>query len=102
MPRARFLRRLEKSRLWRYWGVAVVLIMVIFLGKLSTAPYVVMTLLVIVWSLFAAPAWCGAVNRKRGKEVEYCRNNSSGLMLGCRIRQHRLQKFTRSWWATSW
>jgi hypothetical protein len=102
MGRAGFLRRLEKSRLWHYWGVAVVLIMLIGIGKLSTAPYVVMTLLVIVWSLFAAPVWCGAVNRKRGKEVEYCRNNSSGLLLGCRIHQHKTQHFTRFWWATTW
>ena len=58
-------------------------------------PYVGMTLLVIVWSLFAAPTWCGAVNRKRGAEVEYCRNNASGLLLGCRIRQH---KFDRAPW----
>jgi hypothetical protein len=46
--------------------------------------------------------WCGAINRKRGREVEYCRNNSSGLLLGCRIRQHKLQRFKRAWWTTAW
>ena len=76
--------------------------MLIFLGKLTTAPYVIGTLLVIVWSLFSAPVWCGAVNRRHGKEVEYCRNNSSGLLLGCRICQHKLQKFTGFWWAMTW
>src|SRR5215204_4463699 len=76
--------------------------MVIGIGRLSVAPYVVMTLLVIVWSLFAAPTWCGAVNRKRGKEVEYCRNNSSGLLLGCHIRQHKWHLLKRSWWTDSW
>jgi hypothetical protein len=61
-----------------------------------------MTLLVVVWSLFAAPTWCGAVNRKRGDDVEYCRNNSSGLLLGCWIRQHKFQRFTRAWWTINW
>jgi hypothetical protein len=78
-------------------------VMVAGFGRgLGVAPYVVMTLLVIVWSLFAAPTWCGAVNREHGEEVQYCRNNSSGLLLGCWIQQHKLQHFTRAWWITSW
>jgi hypothetical protein len=81
----------------------LVAIMVIFLGGLPVAAaYAVMTLLVVVWVLFSAPTWCGAVNRQRGNEVEYCRNNSSGLLLGCWIRQHKLQHFRRAWWATNW
>jgi hypothetical protein len=80
----------------------LVAIMVIFLGGLQAAAYVVMTLLVIVWALFSAPTWCGAVNRQRGGEVEYCRNNSSGLLLGCWIRQHKFQHFTSAWWITNW
>jgi hypothetical protein len=76
--------------------------MVIGVGGLPVAAYVVMTLLVIVWTLFAAPVWCGAVNRERGKGVEYCRNNSSGLLLGSWIRQHKFQRFHQAWWATSW
>ena len=80
----------------------LVAIMVIFLGGLQATAYVVMTLLVIVWALFSAPTWCGAVNRQRGGEVEYCRNNSSGLLLGCWIRQHKFQHFTSAWWITNW
>ena len=57
-------------------------VMVVGLGGLSVAAYVVMALLVIIWTLFAAPVWCGAINRERGRGVEYCRNNSSGLLLG--------------------
>jgi hypothetical protein len=72
----------------------LVAIMVVLLGGLQAAAYVVMTLLVIVWALFSAPTWCGAVNRQRGGEVEYCRNSSSGLLLGCWIRQHKFQHFT--------
>jgi hypothetical protein len=80
----------------------LVAIMVIGLGGLPVAAYVVMTFLVIVWTLFAAPVWCGAVNRERGRGVEYCRNNSSGLLLGCWIRQHKAQLFSTAWWTTSW
>ena len=98
----RLLRRASRLRLWRYWGLILVAIMVVGVGRLSVAPYVVMALLVIVWTLFAAPVWCGGVNRKRINEIEYCRNNSSGLLLGCWIRQHKYQRFTRAWWRTSW
>jgi hypothetical protein len=102
MSRARLLRRASRSRLWRYWGLVLVAIMVLGLGRLSVAPYVVMSLLVIVWTLFAAPVWCGAVNRERGRGVEYCRNNSSGLLLGCRLRQHKYQRLKGDWWSNSW
>ena len=43
----------------------------------------------LVWVLFLAPVWCGAVTRKHGP----CRNNSWGLLLGCHLREHRWQKF---------
>jgi hypothetical protein len=102
MGLARWLRYASRSRLWRYWGLVLVAIMVLGFGRLSVAPYVAMTLLVIVWTLFAAPVWCGAVNRERGKGVEYCRNNSYGLLLGCWIRQHKFQRFNHAWWTTSW
>ncbi|GHH49407.1 hypothetical protein GCM10018775_45030 [Streptomyces umbrinus] len=39
--------------------------------------------------LFQAPVTCGAP--VRGRE-DGCRNNASGLLLGCHIRQHRWQK----------
>jgi hypothetical protein len=66
MSRSRWLRRASRSRAWRYWGLVLVAMMVIGLGGLPVAAYVVMTLLVIVWTLFAAPVWCGAVNREHG------------------------------------
>jgi len=90
--------------LGRYWGVVVAIMIATgaILGGPSAAFYAAMTVLVIVWSLVSAPSWCGAVNRRRGGEIEYCRNNSSGLLLGCWIRQHKYQKFTQAWWSTSW
>jgi hypothetical protein len=102
MSRSSLHRRASRSGPWRYWGLVLVAVMVIGLGGLPVAAYVVMTLLVVVWTLFAAPVWCGAINRERGGGVEYCRNNSSGLLLGCWIRQHKFQRFTMAWWATSW
>jgi hypothetical protein len=45
----------------------------------------------IGWALFlllGAPVWCSAENRTGG----YCRNNSTGLLLGCHLRYHRWQK----------
>ena len=80
----------------------MVAVMVVGLGGLSVAAYVVMALLVIIWTLFAAPVWCGAINRERGRGVEYCRNNSSGLLLGCWIREHKFHVLKRTWWTASW
>ena len=42
----------------------------------------------LVWALFFAPVWCGAVTRKHGP----CHNNSWGLLMG-HLREHRWQKF---------
>lgn len=103
MARAGLLRRALRSRIWRYWGLVLIAIMVLLLDQhWGVLPYLIMTLLVVFWTLFAAPSWCGAVNRPRGKAIEYCRNNASGLLLGCRINQHKFQRFKRAWWSTSW
>jgi len=71
-------------------------------NHLGVLPYAIMTLSVVLWALFVAPTWCGAVNRRRGSEIQYCRNNSSGLLLGCRIQDHKFQHFKSAWWQTSW
>ncbi len=87
-------------KVWRYWGLILIAIMVIGLDRSwGVLLYVFMSLLVFLWMLFGAPTSCGAVDRRRG---EYCRNNSSGLMLGCHLPQHKYQRFTQAWWDTSW
>ena len=92
-----------KVGVWRYWGLILIAVMLVSIDQhLGVLPYLAMTILIVIWALFGAPTWCGAVNRKRGKDPEYCRNNASGLLLGCRIRQHKFQRFTRAWWSTSW
>ena len=57
---------------------------------------------VVLWSLFMAPAWCGAVNRTPGREIEFCRNNSLGLLLGCHLAEHRFQKFKMIFIESRW
>lgn len=69
---------------------------------LGAGIYVLMTGLIVVWSLFSAPTFCGAINRKRGKSLEYCRENTHGLLLGCYRRQHKYQRLKRAWWSRSW
>jgi hypothetical protein len=43
---------------------------------------------VIFYFLFQAPVWCGAVTR----DGMLCRRNSSGLLMGCSLRQHKWQR----------
>jgi hypothetical protein len=57
----------------------------------AAGPAVVIGLsaVVFLWCFFQAPVTCKAEVRGR---TDGCRNNASGLLLGCHIRQHRLQK----------
>ncbi|WP_078951935.1 hypothetical protein [Streptomyces sp. NRRL F-5755] len=77
--------------LGRWWGVLAGALLVAAWGNSAAGPAVVITLsaLVVLWSFFQAPVSCGAPVRGR---VGGCRNNASGLLLGCHIRQHRWQK----------
>jgi hypothetical protein len=58
--------------------------------------------LLIFFVLFQAPVYCGAINRSRGADVEFCRNNSTGRLLGCHLRQHKWAKFGQEWWSLGW
>ena len=55
---------------------------------MAPAVIVVLSLAVFVYAGFQAPAWCGAVNR----DGTFCRENASGLLMGCHRRHHRWQK----------
>ncbi|MFF3865052.1 hypothetical protein [Micromonospora sp. NPDC001898] len=93
-----------KSKLWRYWGYGVLAVLLLSLGSSSFGPgiYALLVGLLLFFVLFQAPVYCGAINRKRGGVVEFCRNNSAGLVLGCHLRQHKWQKFGRDWWSLGW
>ena len=98
----------------RRTGLILVVLLLLLLpnDEVDSAIVLGLSVAVVLWSLFLAPAWCGAVNRKRGREIEFCRNNSLGLLLGCHLAQHRSQKlkmlfyekrwahFTRGMWVT--
>lgn len=71
-------------------------------AALAVGPVVLCGIAMLVWSLFSAPCVCCAVNREpdRHGAPTYCRNNSTGLLLGCnQVRSHKFQKLrTRLWW----
>jgi hypothetical protein len=58
----------------------------------------IMSGFVVLYTLFQAPMWCCATTRGN----EPCRNNASGILLGCHLRQHKWQKLQMSVHASSW
>lgn len=97
-------RSKSKSRLWQYWGYGVLAVLLLSLGSNAFGPgiYGVLVGLLIFFVLFQAPTYCGAINRQRGTDIEFCRNNSTGLLLGCHLRQHKWSKFGQQWWSLGW
>ncbi|WP_335991239.1 hypothetical protein [Glycomyces sp. MUSA5-2] len=86
------MSRKKESPLYRYWGYLLLAGAVVLLFARDVGPLAVSGAfaLCFVWMLLAAPTWCGAKNRGE----RYCRNNSSGLLGGCRqVRQHQWQRF---------
>ncbi len=75
----------------RWWGVlsALLLIAAWVNSEAGPAVVIILSLVTAVWCFFQAPVTCGAPVRGR---PDGCRNNASGLLLGCYIRQHRWQK----------
>lgn len=77
------------KKLGRYWGY--ILLLFIFGGWITkdVGPSVlaVASIAATIYFLFQAPVWCCARNRNG----LYCRNNSSGLLVGCYKRQHKWQ-----------
>lgn len=72
-----------------YWGYLAIAALAVSWGRgAAPAVIVVLSLAVFAYAGFQAPALCGAVNRNG----TYCRENASGLLMGCHRRHHRLQK----------
>jgi hypothetical protein len=76
--------------LWRYWGYLLVVTIVALWAGDKAGPGVLMllSLAATLYFFLQAPVWCGAATR--GERL--CRNNASGLLLGCHLRQHKWQK----------
>ena len=79
--------------LGEWWGVLAGALLIAAWINRTAGPAVVITLsgIVLLWCLFQAPVPCGAEVRAKGGR-DGCRNNARGLLLGCHITQHRLQK----------
>ncbi|MCX4533044.1 hypothetical protein OHA79_28915 [Streptomyces sp. NBC_00841] len=77
--------------LGRWWGVLAGALLIAAWINSAAGPAVVIALsaAVLLWCFFQAPVTCGAPVRGR---TDGCRNNASGLLLGCHIRQHLWQK----------
>jgi hypothetical protein len=87
----------------RWWGLLLVYPLIFMLANgAGLGPPIVVGFLILVWSLVSAPSVCCAVNRETGPDggPTYCRNNSTGLLLGCnQVRAHKWQKInSRLWW----
>jgi hypothetical protein len=82
----------KRGGLWQWWGLGVLVLLITAWWTMNVGPVVLLVLSVLVtsWALFQAPVWCGADNREEGT---FCRKNSSGLLVGCTLRQHKWQKF---------
>ncbi|MGW0412392.1 hypothetical protein ACWERI_02890 [Streptomyces collinus] len=77
--------------LGQWWGVLAGALLIAAWINRAAGPAVIATLsaAVLLWSFFQAPVTCGAPVRGRN---DGCRNNATGLLMGCHIRQHRWQK----------
>jgi hypothetical protein len=76
--------------LGRYWGYLLFIVVLTLWWTTEVGPIVIAVLFAVTtaYFVFGAPVWCGAMNR----DDTLCRNNASGLLLGCSIRQHKYQK----------
>lgn len=84
------MKKSTVRRIAQYWGY-LLFVFVIFgwwnpeIGPLALT---IMSIAALLYFLFQAPVWCGARNR----QGTFCRNNSTGLVLGCHLREHKWQR----------
>ena len=90
----------------RYWGFLALAATLacwvgLVLGRATTAIaglVLVLSVGAVVYFLFQAPLWCGAITR----DGTLCRNNSSGLLIGCHLREHKWQKLRMAFIPKAW
>jgi hypothetical protein len=78
------------SGVLRYWGFVALGAAIIgwVTGTLTLVLILILAAGAFGYFLLQAPVWCGAMTR----EGQMCRNNSTGLLLGCHLREHKWQK----------
>lgn len=83
------MKAATKKRLAKYWGY--ILVVILFLGwfyiQLDPVTLIILSGLILIYTLFQAPVPCCAETR----EYEFCRNNASGLLRGCHLEAHKWQ-----------
>lgn len=74
----------------KYWGlIAFAGLIIGWTAGVAMSVLVVLSAISALYFMFQVPFWCCAVNRD-GKTL--CRKNSSGILMGCSLRQHKWQK----------
>ena len=83
----------------RYAGYLVLAVVVL---RLLSGDFDLLTVGLCLTALFYfgfwVPAWCGAITR----QGQFCRNNATGLLMGCHLREHRFQKLRLAIVPRSW
>jgi len=92
------VKRTVQRFLSRYWGyLALVVAVAGAIEHLATVAVLALAALAFLYLLVQAPLVCGAPGRQGP-----CRNNSHGILLGCWIRQHKLQRVKRLFISQRW
>jgi len=76
-----------------YWGYLLLAVVIAAVVEKFGRPFLLLILSAVAFGyfLFQAPLWCGAEIR-HDPEGTGCRDNASGLLLGCHRRQHKWQR----------
>lgn len=84
----------------RYWGYLALALAIVGLvtHTIGYAIIGIFSLGALAYFLIQAPAWCGAMTRRN----QMCRNNSSGVLLGCHLREHKWQKIKMAFVPKAW
>jgi hypothetical protein len=91
----------------KYWGFVALIAAIggwvaLIAGNQASSAVAVILILsaaALGYFLFQAPLlWCGAMTRGE----EFCRNNCSGLLMGCYLRQHKWQKIQMAFRPKKW
>lgn len=86
---SRMRARLPRRSWRRYWGWLLLALLIIgWFSGFGWPVLIILSLLSASYFLFVQSIWCGASNRDGTR----CRNNSTGLLRGCYIDDHKWQR----------
>jgi hypothetical protein len=90
----------------RYWGFLALIVALacwagLIIGQFVTfvvALVLILSVGAVGYFLFQAPLSCGAI----AWDGKLCRNSSSGILVGCYLRDHKWQKLRMAFVPTAW